>query len=49
MLADRRSIRLLSINKPPFLAPLPGSKLVYIVRVAFNFLLYLVYLLFANV
>jgi hypothetical protein len=37
----------LSINKPLFLAPLPGSKLVYIVWFAFNLVLYLVYLLFA--
>jgi hypothetical protein len=30
MLADRRGIHLLSVNKPLLLAPLPGSKLVYI-------------------
>jgi hypothetical protein len=47
MLADRRGIRLLSVNKPLFLAPLPGSKLVYIVWFASNLVLYLVYLLFA--
>jgi hypothetical protein len=46
-LADRRGIRLLSVNKPLFLAPLPGSKLVYFVWFAFNLVLYLVYLLFA--
>jgi hypothetical protein len=45
-LADRRGIHLLSVNKPLFLAPLPGSKLVYIVWFAFNLVLYLVYLLF---
>jgi hypothetical protein len=34
MLADRRWIRLLSVNKPLFLAPLPErSKLVFIVLV----------------
>jgi hypothetical protein len=49
MLVDRRWIRLLSVNKPLFLAPLPGSKLVYIVWFASNFALYLVYLLFANI
>jgi hypothetical protein len=48
-LTDRRRIRLLSVNKPLFLAPLSGSKLVYIVWFASNFLLYLVYLLFANI
>jgi hypothetical protein len=47
MLADRRWIHLLSVNKPLFLVPLPGFKLVYIVWFASNFLLYLVYLLFA--
>jgi hypothetical protein len=46
-LADCRWIRLLSVNKPLFLVPLPGSKLVYIVWFAFNLVLYLVYLLFA--
>jgi hypothetical protein len=46
-LADRRGIRLLSFKKPLFLAPLPGSKLVYIVWFASNLVLYLVYLLFA--
>jgi hypothetical protein len=46
-LADHRGIRLLSVNKPLFLAPLLGSKLVYIVWFAFNLVLYLVYLLFA--
>jgi hypothetical protein len=46
-LADRRGIRLLSVNKPLFLAPLLGSKLVCIVWFAFNLVLYLVYLLFA--
>jgi uncharacterized integral membrane protein len=46
-LADRRGIRLLSVNKPLFLAPLLGSKLVYIVWFACNLVLYLVYLLFA--
>jgi hypothetical protein len=45
----RRWIHLLSVNKPLFLAPLPGSKLVYIVWFAFKFLLYLVYLLFASI
>jgi hypothetical protein len=38
-LADRRWIRLLSINKPLFLVPLPGSKLVYIIWFASNFVL----------
>jgi hypothetical protein len=47
MLADRRGIRLLSVNKPLFLALLPGSKLVYIIWFAFKLVLYLVYLLFA--
>jgi hypothetical protein len=47
MLADRRGIRLLSVNKPLFLALLPGSKLVYIVWFAFNLVLYLVYIFFA--
>jgi hypothetical protein len=47
MLADRRGIHLLSVNKPLFLALLPGSKLVYIVWFASNLVLYLVYLLFA--
>jgi hypothetical protein len=46
-LADRRGIHLLSVNKPLFLAPLLGSKLVYIVWFAFNLVLYLVYLLFS--
>jgi hypothetical protein len=46
-LEDRRGIRLLSVNMPLFQAPLPGSKLVYIVWFAFNLVLYLVYLLFA--
>jgi hypothetical protein len=46
MLADRRGIRHLSVNKPLFLALLLGSKLVYIVWFAFNLVLYLVYLLF---
>jgi hypothetical protein len=46
-LEDRRGIRLLSVNKPLFLAPLPGSKLVYIVWFAFKLVLYLVYLSFA--
>jgi hypothetical protein len=46
-LADRRGIRQLSVNKPLILAPLPGSKLVYIVWFASNLVLYLVYLLFA--
>jgi hypothetical protein len=46
-LADRRGIRLLSVNKPLFLAPLPGSKLVYIIWFASNLVLNLVYLLFA--
>jgi hypothetical protein len=46
-LADRRWIRLLFVNKPLFLAPLSGSKLVYIVCFAFNLVLYLFYLLFA--
>jgi hypothetical protein len=46
-LADRRGIRLLSVNKPLFIAPLPGSKLVYIVWFAFNLVLYLVYLSFS--
>jgi hypothetical protein len=46
-LADRRGIRLLSINKPLIPAPLPGNKLVYIVWFASNLVLYLVYLLFA--
>jgi hypothetical protein len=46
MLEDRRGIRLLSVNKPLFLAPLTGSKLVYIVWFASNLVLYLVYLLF---
>jgi hypothetical protein len=36
-LADRRWIRLLSINKPLYMASLPGSKLVYIVCFASNF------------
>jgi hypothetical protein len=49
MLVDRSWIRLLSVNKPLFLVPLPGSKLVYVVWFASNFLLYLVYLLFANI
>jgi hypothetical protein len=40
MLADRRGIHLLSVNKPLFLAPLPGSKLVYIVWFASNVVLY---------
>jgi hypothetical protein len=44
---DRRVTRLLSINKPLFLAPMLGSKLVYIVWFEFNIVLYLVYLLFA--
>jgi hypothetical protein len=48
-LADHRWIRLLSVNKPLFLAPLPRSKLVYIVWFASNLVLYLVYLLFANI
>jgi hypothetical protein len=47
MLADRRWIRLLSVNKPLFLALLLGTKLVYIIWFAFNLVLYLVYLLFA--
>jgi hypothetical protein len=42
-LADRRGIRLLSVNKPLFLAPLLGSKLVYIVWFAFNLVLSFVY------
>jgi hypothetical protein len=46
-LADRRGIRLFSVNKPLFLASLPGSKLVYIIWFAYNLVLYLVYLLFA--
>jgi hypothetical protein len=33
-------------QQAPFLALLPGSKLVYIVWFAFNLVLYLVYLLF---
>jgi hypothetical protein len=46
-LADCRGIGLLFVNKPLFLAPLPGSKLIFIVWFAFNLVLYLVYLLFA--
>jgi hypothetical protein len=48
-LADRGWIRLLSVNKPLFLVPLPGSKLVYIIWFAFNLVLYLVYHLFTNI
>jgi hypothetical protein len=39
-LADRRWIRLLFVNKPLFLALLLGSKLVYSIWFASNFLLY---------
>jgi hypothetical protein len=38
-LANRRGISLLSVNKPLFLVPLPGSKLVYIVWFASNLVL----------
>jgi hypothetical protein len=36
-------------QEAPFLALLPGSKLVYIIWFASNFVLYLVYLLFTNI
>jgi hypothetical protein len=39
MLADRRWIHLLSVNKPLFWCCCRGSKLVYIVWFAFNFVL----------
>jgi hypothetical protein len=48
-LVDHKWIHFLSVNKPLFLAPLPSSKLVYIIWFASNFVLSLVYLLFASI